>query len=45
MIKKKDHFYYVIMNDLDNLKKLYEENKYILIQKDNFNRSLLINKS
>ena len=29
------------MNNLDNLQKLYEENKYILIQKDNFNRNLL----
>ena len=40
-INKKDHFYYVIMNDLNNLKILYEKNKYILCQKDNFKRTLL----
>ena len=28
-IENKDHFYYVIMNDLDNLKKEFEQNKYI----------------
>jgi ankyrin repeat protein len=37
----KDHFYYVINNDLNNLKKKYEENKYILAQKDNRGRTLL----
>lgn len=37
----KDHFYYVINNDLNNLKKSYEENKYILAQKDNRKRTLL----
>lgn len=41
IVEKKDHFYYVIMNDLDNLKKLYEENKYIIIEKDHFYRNLL----
>ena len=40
-INKKDHFYYVIMNDLNNLKILYEKNKYILCEKDNFQRTLL----
>ena len=38
---KKDHFYYLIMNDLYNLKRLYFNNKYILASKDNFCRSLL----
>ena len=38
---KKDAFYYVIKNDLNNLKKLYEENKLILAQKDNTKRTLL----
>ena len=28
-IKNKDHFYYLIMNDIDNFKKFYEENYYI----------------
>ena len=37
----KDAFYYVIKNDLNNLKKLYEENKFILAQKDNIKRTLL----
>ena len=37
----KDAFYYVIKNDLNNLKKLYEENKFILAQKDNIMRTLL----
>ena len=41
IFKKKDHFYYVIMNDLDNLKLLYEQNKYILCQKDNYKNTLL----
>ena len=41
IFKKKDHFYYVIMNDLDNLKSLYEQNKYILCQKDNYKNTLL----
>ena len=40
-IKIKDHFYYVIMNDLEKLKNLYEQNKYILLEKDTFQRSLL----
>ena len=38
---KKDAFYYVIKNDLNNLKKIYEENKLILAQKDNTKRTLL----
>ena len=37
----KDAFYYVIKNDLNNLKKLYKENKFILAQKDNTKRTLL----
>ena len=40
-VNNKDHFYYVIMNDLDNLKKEFEQNKYIITQKDNFKRNLL----
>lgn len=39
--KKKDHFYYTLIGDLYNLKKIYEENKNILKEKDEFNRSLL----
>ena len=38
---EKDSFYYVIMNDLQNLKKSYESNKYILAEKDDTRRSLL----
>ena len=30
IIEQTDHFYYVIMNDFNNLKKIYEKNKYIL---------------
>ena len=41
IITKKDPFYYVIMNDLNNLKMLYKQNKYILCQKDNYKRTLL----
>ena len=37
----KDAFYYVITNDLYNLNKLYEENKFILAQKDKIQRTLL----
>ena len=40
-IKKKDIFYYIIMNNLENIKKIIEENKYILAIKDNFKRTLL----
>ena len=40
-IKIKEHFYYVIMDDLYNLQRLYEQNKYILSHKDNFSRNLL----
>ena len=40
-IKEKDHFYYVIMNDLENLKKCYNNNKYILGSKDKMKRTLL----
>lgn len=41
IIEQTDHFYYVVMNDFNNLKKIYEKNKYILFQKDDFNRTLL----
>ena len=37
----KDAFYYVIKNDLHNLKNLFEENKFILSQKDKKQRNLL----
>ena len=37
----KDHFYYIIMDDIDNFKKIYENNKYILSEKDNKGRTLL----
>ena len=41
IVKTKDHFYYVIMGNLNNLQKLYEKNKYILATKDNYLRNLL----
>ena len=40
-IKNKDQFYYVIMDDLENLKKIYEADKYIIETKDNYYRNLL----
>lgn len=40
-VKTKDYFYYVIMGDLNNLQKLYENNKYILTTEDNYLRNLL----
>ena len=40
-VKTKDHFYYIIMGDLNNLQKLFEKNKYILTTKDNYLRNLL----
>ena len=40
-IKNKDQFYYVIMGDLENLKKIYEADKYIIETKDNYYRNLL----
>lgn len=36
-----DPFYYTIINDINNLKKLYTENKYIILQKENKGRNLL----
>ena len=36
-----DPFYYTIINDINNLKKLYSENKYIILQKENKGRNLL----
>ena len=41
IVKTKDHFYYIIMGDLNNLQKLFEKNKYILTNKDNYLRNLL----
>ena len=40
-VVNKDHFYYTIIGDLKNLKKLYKENKNILKEKDLLGRSLL----
>ena len=40
-IKEEDHFYYLLINDFENLKKCYEENKYILGSKDTLRRNLL----
>ena len=40
-IKNKDIFYYVIMNDLSNIKSIINQNKYILALKDQFKRTLL----
>ena len=40
-IQKKDQFYYVIMDDLENLKKIYSTDKYIFAQKDGYYRNLL----
>ena len=39
--KIKDHFYYVIIGDLENLKKIYEKDKNILKEKDELGRNLL----
>ena len=38
---KDDPFYYTIINDINTLKKLFSENKYIIIQKDKKGRTLL----
>ena len=38
---KDDPFYYVKTNDINSLKRLYSENKYIIAQKDNKGRTLL----
>lgn len=40
-IKNKDIFYYVITNDLSNIKSIINQNKYILALKDQFKRTLL----
>jgi len=40
-VVNRDHFYYTIIGDLKNLKKLYEGNKNILKEKDLLGRSLL----
>ena len=40
-VKIKDHFYYVVINDLINLKNLYEKNKYIIAEKDENGYTLL----
>ena len=40
-IKIKDHFYYVVINDLNNLKNLYNKNKYIIAEKDENGFTLL----
>ena len=39
--KVKDHFYYVIIGDLNKLKELYNKNKNILRDKDKLDRNLL----
>ena len=39
--KIKDHFYCVVIGDLENLKKIYEKNKNILKEKDELGRNLL----
>ena len=39
--KKKDHFYCVVVGDLDTLKRLVNQNKKILLEKDDLQRSLL----
>ena len=38
---KKDHFYYTIMNDLNNLKKILKNNELLIFEKDKFQRTLL----
>lgn len=40
-VVNKDHFYYTIIDDLQNLKKLYAKNKNILKEKDLYERNLL----
>ena len=37
----KDHFYYAIIGDLQNLKEIYKKNKNILKEKDELGRNLL----
>ena len=39
--KKKDHFYYVLIGDLDSLMNLISNNSSLLRSKDNYGRSLL----
>ena len=40
-VKKKDHFYCVVVGELETLKKLVYKNKKILFEKDDLERSLL----
>ena len=40
-IKTKDHWYYCLIGDLDNLKKLIQNNKYLIHEKDSLGRTLL----
>ena len=40
-IKTKDHQYYCLIGDLDNLKKLILNNKYLIHEKDSLGRTLL----
>ena len=37
----RSHFYYVLVGDLDNLKKEIEKNKNLLTEKDSLGRTLL----
>ena len=39
--QKKDHFYCVVVGDLYTLKRLVNQNKKILLEKDDLQRSLL----
>lgn len=39
--KRKDHWYYVLVGDLDSLQKLIENNKSLLYEKDALGRTLL----
>lgn len=40
-IKNKDHWYYVLVGDLDNLQRLIKNNKSLLYEKDALGRTLL----
>ena len=40
-VKKKDHFYFTVIGDLEHLKQIYKENQNIIKEKDEINRSLL----
>ena len=40
-VKNKDHWYYVLVGDLNNLQRLIKNNKSLLYEKDALGRTLL----